>query len=128
MGRSLASCARARAPRAKTRDGALGDKRPFAQLSGGVPDGLVVSEDGAVWVAVAGGKGVAVFDAGGRQRDFIEIPQPMCTSVCFGGDDRRDLYIVSGSNGADSERAGSVFRYRTKVPGLPVTRAQVALS
>jgi sugar lactone lactonase YvrE len=109
------------------RDGSLGEKRPFAQVSGGAPDGLVVSEDGAVWVAVAGGHGVAVFAVDGKQRDFIEIPQPMCTSVCFGGDDLRDLYIVSGSTGADSERAGSVFRHRSDVAGLPVAPARVAL-
>ena len=34
-------------------DGSLGPKKVFAETEKGVPDGLVVSEDGAVWVALA---------------------------------------------------------------------------
>ena len=110
-------------------DGSLGPKTPFVTVDKGSPDGLVVSEDGAVWVALAGGgKGVGVFAPDGTLREHIEIPLPMCTSVCFGGDDLRDLYIVSGSGGTDSDRAGSVFRVRTAVPGLPQTPARVALA
>ncbi len=110
-------------------DGTLGPKALFAQTEGGVPDGLVVSEDGAVWVALArNGKGVAVFEPTGGFRDHIEIPLPMCTSVCFGGADLQDLYIVSGSDGAGSDKAGAVFRIRTDVAGLPVLVARVALA
>ena len=108
-------------------DGSLGEKRPFVKTDGGSPDGLAVSEDGAVWVALAGGSGVGVYSASGAQQDLIEIPQPMCTSLCFGGADRRDLYIVSGSEGSQSERAGAVFRTRTDVAGLPVAVARTRL-
>jgi D-xylonolactonase len=109
-------------------DGSLGPKEHFARCEAGVPDGLVVSADGAVWVALAGGgHGVAVFDASGRQRDFVEIPDPMCTSVCFGGADRRDLYIVSGSEGTGRERAGAVYVTRADVAGVPVAPARVRL-
>jgi gluconolactonase len=109
-------------------DGSLGEKQLFARPAKGVPDGLVVSTDGAVWVALAGGgHGVVVFAADGSERDFIEIPTPMCTSVCFGGDDLRDLYIVSGSDGSGSERGGAVYRYRSAVAGMPVAPAQTAL-
>ncbi len=109
-------------------DGSLGPKTVFAEVKRGVPDGLVVSEDGKVWVALAGGgKGVAVFDAEGGQVDHLEIPQPMCTSVCFGGDDRRDLYMVSGSEGMDSDKAGAVYRTRVDVAGVLVPEAKVRL-
>jgi D-xylonolactonase len=107
-------------------DGSLGEKRLFVTVSEGVPDGLVVSLDGAVWVALAGGgKGVGVFEPDGSKREHIEIPLPMCTSVCFGGEDLQDLYIVSGADGADSEKAGALFRHRSDVPGLPVGIAKV---
>jgi len=107
-------------------DGTLGAKTPFTLTARGVPDGLVVAEDGSVWVALAdGGHGVSVFDAEGAEQSFIEISTPMCTSVCFGGDDLKDLYIVSGSHGADSESAGGVYRVRTTVAGLPVPLARV---
>ena len=108
-------------------DGGLGEKRVFAHLEQGAPDGLVVAEDGSVWVALAGGHGVAVIASGGETLQHIQIPDPMCTSVCFGGTDLRDLYIVSGSGEQDSDRAGAVYHYRTEVAGLPVAAANVAL-
>lgn len=108
-------------------DGRLGEKQIFVTTEGGAPDGLAVSEDGRVWVALAGGGGVGVYLPDGSFEQLIEIPQPMCTSVCFGGDDLKDLYIVSGSNGMDSDRAGAVYRTRTDVAGLPIAPARVAL-
>ena len=108
-------------------DGALGAKRPFIRTEGGAPDGLAVSEDGAVWVALAGGGGVGVYSASGERQGFIAIRQPMCASLCFGGADRRDLYIVSGSEGSGRERAGAVYRTRTNVAGLPVATARIRL-
>ena len=108
-------------------DGALGEKRVFVRTDNGSPDGLAVSEDGAVWVALAGGGGVSVYSDSGAQQDWIKIPQPMCTSLCFGGADRRDLYIVSGSQGSQGERAGAVYRTRTSVAGLPVAAARTRL-
>ena len=109
-------------------DGSLGEKRLFACPEKGVPDGLVVSVDGRVWVALAGdGHGVAVFSAAGDPAGFVEIPQPMCTSVCFGGDDLRDLYIVSGSEGSGSDRGGAIYLHRCDVAGIPVAPAQTAI-
>lgn len=109
-------------------DGSLGDKRVFVETDRGAPDGLVVADDGSVWVALAAnGHGVGVYAPDGAERDFVEIPDPMCTSLCFGGEGLRDLYIVSGSEGHDSDRAGSVYRVSTDVAGLPVASARVAL-
>ena len=46
---------------------------------------------------------------------------------CFGGDDLKDLYIVTGSPGAATDREGTVFRTRTEVAGLPVPEAKVPI-
>ena len=109
-------------------NGNLGPREVFARTSEGVPDGLSVAEDGSVWVALAGGgHGVAVYAADGTRRDFLEIPDPMCTSVCFGGDDLKDLYVVSGSDGTGRENAGSVYRERVGVAGVAVAPAKVPL-
>jgi gluconolactonase len=109
-------------------DGGLGPKEVFARTTIGVPDGLAVAMDGSVWVALAGGgHGVAVFDAAGVQREFLETPEPMCTSLCFGGDDLCDLYVVTGSDGSGRADAGSVYRHRTQVAGVPVAAARVRL-
>jgi D-xylonolactonase len=109
-------------------DGSLAEKREFVRTEKGSPDGLVVSEDGAVWVALAGGgQGVGVYEPTGKLRAHVEIPLPMCTSVCFGGADLKDLYIVSGSGGTDSDRAGSIFMVRSDVAGIVQTPAKVKI-
>jgi xylono-1,5-lactonase len=108
--------------------GDLGPKEPFVTTVDGVPDGLAIAEDGTIWVALAGGgHGVAVFDPAGARVDFVRIPEPMCTSVCFGGDDLRDLYVVSGSTGSGSENGGAVHRLRVPVAGCAVAPARVRL-
>ena len=110
-------------------DGSLSPKSPFVVTDTGVPDGLAVAVDGSVWVALAGGgHGVATFAPDGGARGFLRIPVPMCTSLCFGGTDLRDLYVVSGSEGSGSERGGAVYRTRVDVAGLPVPVARVRLA
>lgn len=106
-------------------DGNLGPKEAFAVTSDGVPDGLAVAVDGTVWVALAGAGGVAVFDASGKRLDFVTIPEPMCTSLCFGGEALTDLYIVSGSEGSGSAAGGAVHRLPVGVAGCPVMPARV---
>ena len=61
---------------------------------------------GSVWVADAHGGRVAVFNADGSHRKDIPVPLPMVTSLAFGGDDLRDLYIVTGSRGGPRENCG----------------------
>jgi len=109
-------------------DGSVGPWRKFASLGEDrVPDGLKVASDGSVWVADAHGGRVAVFNADGSHRRDIAVPLPMVTSLCFGGDDLRDLYIVTGSRGGPRENCGSIFVMKADVPGLPLPPAKVRL-
>ncbi len=107
-------------------DGSVGPWRSFASLGTGVPDGLKVASDGSVWVADAHGGRVAVFEPDGTHRKDLAVPLPMVTSLCFGGDDLRDLYIVTGSRGGPHDKCGSIFRTRVDVTGLPLAPARVA--
>jgi D-xylonolactonase len=108
-------------------DGSVGHWRAFATMGpGSVPDGLKVATDGSVWVADAHGGRVAVFGSDGRHRRDVPVPRPMVTSLCFGGNDLRDLYIVTGSRGGPSERCGTVYRMRSDVAGLPLPVARVS--
>ena len=108
-------------------DGSVGHWRAFAATGpGSVPDGLKVAADGSVWVADAHGGRVAVFGADGRHRRDIPVPRPMVTSLCFGGDDLKDLYVVTGSRGGPSESSGTVYRLRSDVAGLPLPLARVS--
>jgi D-xylonolactonase len=107
-------------------DGSVSGWKPFATIqSGETPDGLAVAADGSVWVALAHGGAVAVYEPDGRLRQRVSVPLPMVTSVCFGGDDLQDLYIVTGSRGGPSENCGSVFIMRSPVAGLPLSLAKV---
>ena len=109
-----------------TADGSVGPWRAFAAMSG-VPDGLKVAADGSVWVADARGGRVAVFEPDGSHRMDLAVPLPMVTSLCFGGEDLRDLYVVTGSEGGPRENCGTIFRTRTDVAGLSLPPARVAL-
>ncbi len=109
-------------------DGALGEKQVFARTERGVPDGLAVAMDGSVWIALAGGgHGVVVYDAAGIEQRFFETPEPMCTSLCFGGPDLQQLFAVTGSDGTDSDRSGCVYVMDCDVAGVPVPQSKVAL-
>jgi sugar lactone lactonase YvrE len=61
----------------------------------------------------------------GRCERRIDVPARRVTSLCFGGDDRRDLYIVSADNASDAQRGGTIFRTRSEVAGLPVPLARI---
>lgn len=109
-------------------DGGVGPWRKFASLGEDrVPDGLKVAADGSVWVADAHGGRVAVFNEDGSHRKDIAVPLPMVTSLCFAGDDLKDLYVVTGSRGGPSDNCGSIFKMRSDVAGLPLAKARVKL-
>jgi len=108
-------------------DGGLADRRVFARFDEGMPDGLAVAADGAVWVAAVHAGAVLVFDAAGSPLRRFRFPVPMVTSLCFGGADLRDVYVVSGSEGSGREDAGAIFRLRSDAPGLPRPLARVAV-
>jgi gluconolactonase len=49
----------------------------------------------------------------------------MVTSLCFGGADMRDLYIVTGDNTERPDHRGTIYRTRADVAGCPVPMARV---
>lgn len=104
-------------------DGGLTNRRDFAAVPEGLPDGLAVSMDGSIWLAVAHAGKVVKFSPSGSREAEIEFPVPMVTSLCFGGSDRCDLYVVCGSEGAGRPDAGSVFRMKVDIPGVVATPA-----
>jgi len=65
-------------------------------------------------------------DTGMEKLDrHLEVPATLVTSLCLGGPDRRDLYIVSADNTNDKALRGSIFRTRVEVPGVAVALARV---
>ncbi|HZZ34271.1 MAG TPA: SMP-30/gluconolactonase/LRE family protein [Caulobacteraceae bacterium] len=107
-------------------DGSVGPWRKLADFAG-VADGLKVAADGSIWVADARGGRVVVLEPDGAHRMDLAVPLPMVTSLCFGGDDLKDLYVVTGSEGGPRETCGTIFRTRTELAGQPLNPARVAL-
>jgi gluconolactonase len=101
------------------------NRRVFARMPKGNPDGLAVDESGAVWVALGSGGGIARFSRRGEMVSILEVPSPFVTSLCFGGADRRDLYVTTMENGEHPQRKGTIFQTRSDVPGLVAPLARV---
>ena len=85
----------------------------------------VLDEEGGVWVACYGGGCAQRFDPSGRPDRRVEVSARQVTSLCFGGPDRRDLYVASSDNLDDPAREGTIFRTRVDVAGLPAPLARV---
>jgi xylono-1,5-lactonase len=107
-----------------TADRSLKDRRVFAQLPEGWPDGMAVDVEGGVWVAVVRYGEVVRFKANATLERRIKMPSTMVTSLCFGGADMMDLYVVTADNTEDASRKGTIFRMRVDVPGLKVPKAR----
>ena len=88
----------------------------FADVDSPDADGLAIDEEGAVLVALGQGAAIARYLPDGTLHSTIDVPAQFVSSLCFGGDDLRDLYITTGD---------SVLRTRAEVPGLPVPPARV---
>jgi len=87
-------------------DGTLTDKTLFCSMGS---DGMTIDEQGNVYLT---GKGVFVFNPQGKQIEHIQVPEPWTANVCFGGPDRKQLFITAST---------ALYRLQMKVSG-PGTR------
>jgi gluconolactonase len=108
-----------------TPEGEVSNRGVFSKAEIEFPDGLCVDEEGAVWVASYGGGSVLRYTPEGDLDRRVRVPARDVTSVCFGGADRRDLYVVTADNTDVPERKGTIFRTRSDVAGLPAPLARV---
>jgi xylono-1,5-lactonase len=106
-------------------DGTGSRRRVFARMPRGNPDGLAVDEAGGVWAALGSAGALARFHPDGRLDALLEVPTSFVTSLCFGGPDRRDLYITTTDNTEAPERKATVFRTRVAISGLTTPLARV---
>jgi gluconolactonase len=74
-----------------TEDQSLGERRVFAEVEPGVPDGFRVDRRGWVWTSSEAG--VQVFSAEGHRLGLIPTPQ-VCSNLCFSRGEQR-LFITS---------------------------------
>ena len=106
--------------------GGLYDRDLFMEMAEGegFPGGLTVDRDGNVWSARWGGWGVYHYDADGKEKKYVELPAKYVTSLCFGGEDYKDLFVTSAccnergqEEGDMGEDAGAVFKLKVKAAG-----------
>jgi len=100
-------------------------RRTLAGARGIFPDGLAVDEAGCIWIADYGGGCVHRVTPEGEPDLRIDVPARLVTSVCFGGPDRRDLYVATADSTDDPALGGSIHRTRVATPGLPAPLATV---
>lgn len=98
----------------RSADATLSQPQPFCLLPaiGRGPDGLCFDQQDQLYVAVRGSGRVLVLDTAGYLCEELEIGRPDPCSVCFGGPDRRRLYVADAAT-------GSILYMDRDVPGLP---------
>ncbi|MBN2136785.1 MAG: SMP-30/gluconolactonase/LRE family protein [Sedimentisphaerales bacterium] len=70
-------------------DGSLDEKKLFCSMGS---DGMTIDNQGNIYLT---GKGVTVFDSSGKKIEHIAIDEGWTANVCFGGKDRRTLFITA---------------------------------
>lgn len=70
-------------------DGTLTNKTLFCEMGS---DGMTIDEKGNVYLT---NKGVTVFDPTGQQIAHIQVPEAWTGNLCFGGKDRKTLFITA---------------------------------
>jgi gluconolactonase len=84
-------------------DGSLTGRTLFAEMGS---DGLTIDSRGNIYLT---GKGVTIFNPDGGQVGHIDVPEPWTANVCFGGKDRKTLFITASK---------SVYTMRMNVRGV----------
>jgi len=75
-------------------DGSLSNRRVWADCGDGVPDGICVDEQGAVWYADVPNRRCVRVREGGDVLDTVQLDRG-CFACMLGGDDGRDLFILA---------------------------------
>jgi len=70
-------------------DGRLTGKRLFCKTGS---DGMTLDSEGNLYTS---SNGVLIFDKTGRHVETIDVPERWTANVCFGGQDRRTLFITA---------------------------------
>jgi D-xylono/L-arabinono-1,4-lactonase len=104
--------------------GILSNQRIFATIpeSDGLPDGLTVDILGRVWSALWDGSGIVRFDRNGHLEARLALPARKVSSLTFGGESLRDLYVTTAGGNAKEENgafAGALFRIASEACGRP---------
>jgi sugar lactone lactonase YvrE len=77
-------------------DGGLGERRVWADLGDGTPDGICLDADGAVWYADVPNRRCVRVVEGGAVRQVVDVDRG-CFACMLGGPDGTTLFIVAAT-------------------------------
>jgi sugar lactone lactonase YvrE len=102
-------------------DGSLSNRRLWAELDGGVPDGICLDAEGAIWYGDVPNKRCVRVREGGEVLQTIKLDRG-CFACMLGGVDRRVLFLVVREWGgmestAEGARTGQVLSAPAPAPG-----------
>jgi sugar lactone lactonase YvrE len=103
-------------------DGSLFNRRVWADLGDGVPDGICIDADNAVWYADVPNKRCVRVREGGEVMQSIQLDRG-CFACMLGGPENRTLFMLarqwSGpASAADGSRTGQVLAVEAPAPGV----------
>ncbi len=97
------------------------DRRVWADLGDGVPDGICIDAEGAVWYADVPNRRCVRVREGGEVLQTVDVDRG-CFACMLGGDDGRTLFITAAewrgpANMLDEPRTGQVLTVEAPAPG-----------
>lgn len=102
-------------------DGSLSKRREWANLGSGVPDGICIDSDNAVWYGDVPNKRCVRVREGGEVLQVIDLDRG-CFACILGGADRKTLFMMAAewrglSKKSDGPRTGQVLTVEAPAPG-----------
>jgi sugar lactone lactonase YvrE len=103
-------------------DGSLSNQRMWADLQGGVPDGICLDAENAVWYGDVPNKRCVRVREGGEVLQTIDLDRG-CFACMLGGADRRTLFLIAtewrgAASMADGSRTGQVLTVEAPARGV----------
>lgn len=102
-------------------DGALSGRRVFAELGEGVPDGICLDAEGAVWVSSPFTHEFLRVREGGAIAERIPLSGKLAVACMLGGEDRRTLFLLTAETSMEAlgrgQSKGYIETVRVDVPG-----------
>jgi sugar lactone lactonase YvrE len=101
-------------------DGGLSNRRAWAELDRGVPDGICLDAEGAAWYGDVPNKRCVRVREGGEVLETVELDRG-CFACMLGGEDGRTLFMLAAEwAGVESisggARSGQVLTARAPAP------------
>jgi sugar lactone lactonase YvrE len=104
-----------------TPEGSLANRRVWADLDGGTPDGICLDAEGAIWYGDVPNKRCVRVREGGEVLQTIELDRG-CFACMLGGEDEQTLFLIANEWGgpegmADVAEMGQVLTIPAPAPG-----------